>query len=165
MEAPARRRLGCVACGLCSGRAAAVITGNQVEALARWTPLCTPEEASLSAEGLTLLRDAEVQRFLVDGILLVQPSSLSSAFHTNLIQRLEDGNEHGDNREHSCCVCDADIHCLLLTATPRVCSGGQGTGSDAGLHGPSDPRRGALALRSRLRPASAPARPRIHRQS
>ena len=86
-----RTRLGC----------ASVRVGaeDNVEGAMRM-PLCTPEEASLSADGLTLLRDAEVQRFLVDGILLVQPSSLSSAFHANIFEQLENANERGNNREH-----------------------------------------------------------------
>jgi hypothetical protein len=94
MAAPARRRLDFVGCGLRVGRAAAVATENTGKPSFR-----SPEEASLSAEGLTLLRDAEVQSFLVDGILLVQPSSLSSAFHANVFQQLENGNEHSNNRE------------------------------------------------------------------
>ena len=90
--APARRRLGTIARGLRSTGHAAAVTAAE-------PPLVMPEQGSVAAEGLELLRDADVQRFLVDGFLLIRPSSLPSAFHADLFQQLEDANEQGDNRE------------------------------------------------------------------
>ena len=90
--APARRRLGAIARELRSTRHAAAVTAAE-------PPLVMPEQGSVAAEGLELLRDADVQRFLVDGFLLIRPSSLPSAFHADLFQQLEDANEQGNNRE------------------------------------------------------------------
>ena len=77
LKAPARRRLGAIARGLRTGHAAAVTSEPTLP-----QPPPMPEQGSVAAEGLELLRDADVQRFLrflVDGFLLIQPSSLSSA--------------------------------------------------------------------------------------
>ncbi len=103
---PAQRRLALVGRGLHASRAAARTKPDVMPPLRAQRALCTPEEASLSADGLTLLRDAEVQRFLVDGMLLVQPSSLPSTFHANIVQQLENENEHSNNREHPCVARD-----------------------------------------------------------
>ena len=97
LKAPARRRLGAIARGLRTGHAATFTTEEHPALIPEPPPM--PEQGSVAAEGLELLRDADVQRFLVDGFLLIQPSSLSSAFHADLFQQLEDANEQGNNRE------------------------------------------------------------------
>jgi hypothetical protein len=56
-----------------------------------------PEQASLSADGLVLLKDEQVQTFCADGFLLVKPSSLSRQFHAAMVQQLDDSAERGNN--------------------------------------------------------------------
>lgn len=59
--------------------------------------LMLPEQASVSADGLTLLKDADVKRFCTDGFLLIQPSSLSRDFHAALCDQLVESGANGDN--------------------------------------------------------------------
>ena len=83
-----RRRLGSVLRTLAGGGAAEP-SAPPLRAL--------PEQASVSADGLTLLKDAAVQRFIADGFLLVTPSSLPPEFHAGLFRQLENSDEGGNN--------------------------------------------------------------------
>ena len=56
-----------------------------------------PEQASVSADGLVLLNDEQVQTFCEDGFLLIKPSSLSRQFHAEMVQQLDDSGERGNN--------------------------------------------------------------------
>ena len=88
----ARRRLR----GVCHALAGATAID---EPLMRQLPpmAAMPEQASLSADGLVLLKDEQVQTFCSDGFLLVQPSSLSRQFHAEMVQQLDDSAERGNN--------------------------------------------------------------------
>jgi hypothetical protein len=89
---PAARRL--------RGVYRALASGATIEAplLPRLPPTAAlPEQASLSADGLKLLKDHEVQTFCADGFLLVRPSSLSRQFHAEMVQQLDESAERGNN--------------------------------------------------------------------
>ena len=78
--------------------AAAAIEEPPLSVLQQLPPTAAlPETGSLSAEGLELLKDEDVQRFCADGFLLVKPSSLPREFHDELSQQLESTSANGNN--------------------------------------------------------------------
>ena len=77
-------------------RALAATTTEEVPLLRQMEPMAAlPEQASLSADGLVLLKDHQVQTFCADGFLLVRPSSLSRQFHEELVEQLDAGVADG----------------------------------------------------------------------
>ena len=88
-KASPMRRLRSVRAALAAAESAAVEPSAE--------PPRAVEQASLSAEGLTLLKDDDVKRFCADGFLLIQPQNMTRADHEDLFRQLEASNEGGNN--------------------------------------------------------------------
>jgi hypothetical protein len=96
-SSPATRRLSGVCRALTTTTSESTVENAALQLPFLLPTAALPEQASVSANGLVLLKDHQVQSFCADGFLLIKASSLSRRFHAEMVRQLDESGETGNN--------------------------------------------------------------------